>query len=150
MNYLAFPLRVWLCAYGARLADGLRRPSLARIGIAALAGAAILGWCGQVEGVVFNFSYTPSVTNLPYAAQVEAAVSYAGQQLSNEFSDNITINISVASNTTAFGQSSFGLMSAPNYSTMRNSLLTDAKSTNDSAATATLTTIDPTGGKTIG
>src|SRR5262245_60986612 len=84
------------------------------------------------HALTFNFTYNSSVINLPYAAQVQTAINYVAQELSNQFSDNITLNITIASNTTSFGGSNSSLTSVSGgYSTVRTQLMAAPQSTND-------------------
>jgi len=147
MNVLALPLNIRYFAARHEAVGLFHNPRFTLVKPALICAGVVLGWCSSAQAMVFNFNFAASVTNLPYAAQVETAVNYAGQQLSNEFSDNITLNITVASNTTAFGQSSSSLLSpSTSYSTIRSELISDAKSSSDTTATASLPSTDPTGG----
>jgi hypothetical protein len=109
----------------------------------------ILVWATTADALVFNFNYTSSVTSLSNAAQIETAVNYVGQELSNQFSDPITLNISVVANpgTSIFGHSTESLIGTYTYGQIRGFLNTDITSSNDTAAVASLpTSPDPTGG----
>jgi hypothetical protein len=109
----------------------------------------ILGYAATAQALTFNFNFDSTVTSLSYAAQVETAVDYAGQQISNEFSDNITLNITVSSTSSAgvYGESTSNLIGSFSYSTIYNALKADRKSSNDNTAFANLPVTDPTGGK---
>src|SRR5262249_51223704 len=111
----------------------------------------LLATAANAHALVFNFTYTSSVTSLPNAQQVETAVNYVGQELSNRFSDPITLNISVVANpgTSIFGHSNENLtsLSTYNYAFIRGLLNSDSSSANDTAAVASLpSSPDPTSG----
>src|SRR5215475_10321264 len=72
------------------------RPHLARnILVAAAAGFGLSA--RYADAMTFNLTFDSTVTSLPYAAQAEAATSYAAQTISSLFSDNININVNVVS-----------------------------------------------------
>lgn len=108
--------------------------------------AIVLLLSAPAQALTFNFTYTSTVMNLPYFAQVQTAMNYVGQQLANQFSDNITLNISVASNTTGYGASSSGLISVGNYSAVKTRLALAPQSTNDTTANSHMPASDPVGG----
>lgn len=95
-----------------------------------------------------NPIYDTTVTSRSDATQLESAFTYAANQFSAYFSDNITININVAaSSTISLGQSSTQLQGLYSYSQVRSALVGDATSTDDTTANASLSsTIDPTNG----
>ncbi len=105
-------------------------------------------------GLIINVNYDASVNSAPAAfkADVAAAVSY----LQSQFSDPITITISVGYGEVngqtmgggALGQSMYYVGSF-NYSQVKNALVADAKTADDLSANATLPTIDPTNGGTF-
>jgi hypothetical protein len=116
------------------------KSALATIGI-------VLFLSAPAQALTFAFTYSTPVLNLPYASQVQAAMNYVGQQLSNQFSDNITLHIAVASNTTGFGGSSSALIGINGgYATVRTQLSQSPQTANDTAANASLTATDPAGG----
>src|SRR5262245_6029945 len=85
--------------------------------------AIVLFLSAPAQALTFAFTYSTQVLNLPYASQVQAAMNYVGLQLSNQFSDNITLHIAVASNTTGFGGSSSALIGINGgYATVRTQL----------------------------
>ena len=105
-------------------------------------------------GLIINVNYDASVNSAPAAfkADVAAAVSY----LQSQFSDPITITISVGygevngqtMGSGALGQSMYYVGSF-NYSQVKNALVADAKTADDLSANATLPTVDPTNGGTF-
>lgn len=109
--------------------------------------AVVIGLSAPAQALTFNFTYTSTVMNLPYAAQVQAAMNYVGAQLSNQFSDNITLHITVASSTTGFGSSSSALIGINGgYAAVRTQLSQAPQSASDITANASLTATDPAGG----
>ena len=104
-------------------------------------------------GLIINVNYDASVNSAPAAfkADVAAAVSY----LQSQFSDPITITISVGYGEVngqtmgggALGQSMYYVASF-NYSQVKNALVADAKTADDLSSIATLPTVDPTNGGT--
>ncbi len=104
-------------------------------------------------GLIINVNYDASVNSAPAAfkADVAAAVSY----LESQFSDPITITITVGYGEVngqtmgcgALGQSMYYVGSF-NYSQVKNALVADATTANDLSANATLPTVDPTNGGT--
>lgn len=95
-----------------------------------------------------NPIYDTTVTSRSDAAQIESAFTYAANQFSAYFSDNITININVAaSSTISLGQSSTNLQGAYTYAQVRTALVGDATSADDTTADGSLSsTTDPTHG----
>jgi len=98
--------------------------------------------------LVIHPTFRRSVTQLPYAAQVESAVNYVIGEYESLFSDPITINITIAatSNSSVLGESNTNLLTGYSYSQVRNALMTNATTANDAVAVASLGATDPTGG----
>lgn len=106
------------------------------------------------SGLIINVTYDASCANAPAAfkTDVAAAVAY----FESHFSDPVTINISVGYGEVggqtmgagALGQSLYYLDSF-NYSTVKNALVTDATTANDTTAIGTLPSTDPTNGGTF-
>ncbi|HUO07535.1 MAG TPA: NF038122 family metalloprotease [Phycisphaerae bacterium] len=93
-------------------------------------------------------TFDSSVTSRGDAADVEGAVNYAITQFQNEFSDNITLNITIKAGNVQLGQSNFPLTTKGgyfHYSDIKTLLTQDSKSANDATAIANLPTVDPTG-----
>lgn len=122
-----------------------RPASLRRIVFAMLlaAGAA-------AHALTINPIYDSTVTSLPSGTvtEIETAFQYAAQQIENDFSDPITININVVatSGTSILGQSNTNLIGTYTYSQIQGALTTDAKSSDDATAVANLPASDPTAG----
>ena len=105
-------------------------------------------------GLIINVTYDASVNSAPAAfkADVAAAVSY----LESQFSDPITITISVGygevngqtMGSGALGQSMY-YVGAFNYSQVKNAMVADATTANDLSSVATLPATDPTNGGTF-
>jgi hypothetical protein len=92
----------------------------------------------------FNNTYDASVTNRADFAQIQAAMNYAEQQFQTIFSDNITINITIAaSGTVALGQTSNLVGYPTSYAAIKTALSNRASSATDLSAVAHLA--DPVG-----
>ena len=113
--------------------------------------------CVRASALTIVPSYHSSVTSLPYFSQLQTAVNYAFQQYASNFSDPITIQISVGTFSDLPSRPSLTpAWASPNYSTglayssVRAALAADATSANDAAALASLSpTTDPTNGSTF-
>ena len=115
---------------------------------AVVASAALLSASAAAPGLVINPTFDSSVTSSPDSAAIQSAVNYAAQQLENQFSDAITINIRVVAvpGTSVLGMSSSSLSGPFTYAQIRTALLAHATTANDTVANASLGLIDPTGG----
>jgi hypothetical protein len=73
-------------------------------------------------------------------ASVHTAFNYAANQIASHYNDSITVNITVTavSGTATLGQSTTQLVGTTTYGQTRTLLLNDAKTTDDSAANASL------------
>jgi hypothetical protein len=119
----------------------------------ALAGLASLAASGSAEALVINASYDTSVNSAPagFTSAFQTAVNY----LQSTFTDPITVNIKVgwdeiggsAIATGALGESQTYLAGYYSYNTVRNAMISDARSSADWTAIASLPSIDPTGGR---
>jgi len=88
-------------------------------------------------------TFDSSVTTSPVAAQVESAFDQAAATFSAEFSDPITLPMTVsAANIGLAGQSSYPVQAA-SYSTLRNALLTKATTPDQVTAAASLPVTAP-------
>lgn len=105
-----------------------------------------LAICPLARGSLFiNPIYDATVTSRSDSAQIQSAFSYAANQFSAYFFDNITINIDVsASSTISLGQSSTFLLAGYSYAQVRSALVRDSTSTDDATAGASLSSTDPT------
>lgn len=114
-------------------------------------GLAIASATTARAGLVINPTYDPSITTLlgsATAAQVQTAFAYAAQQYQNLYTDNITINITVAAanDSTLLGKSSTNLTGIFTFNDIKTALSSHATSSADNSAVASLTS-DPTGGQ---
>jgi hypothetical protein len=95
-------------------------------------------------GLTFNNTYDASVSSSKDFAQIQSAMNYAEQQFQNAFSDNITINVTIAaSGTVNLGQSSNLLPYLSSYAGIKAALSNGASSATDLSAVAHLG--DPVG-----
>jgi hypothetical protein len=101
------------------------------------------------RALIINPTYDSSVTSLTNAAQVEVAFAVAVQMFQNQFTNPITVNITVsfspdvdlgASSTPTVGNTGF------TYASLTNALRAARTSAADSNAVASLPATDPTGG----
>ncbi|MFO1488507.1 MAG: NF038122 family metalloprotease [Verrucomicrobiota bacterium] len=102
----------------------------------------------KIGAMVINIKYDATVTNLMNPAQVVPAVTSAVQWFQNQYTNPITINITVAfSSSVSLGQSSFSLLSK-SYSQVTNALNSRRVSAADFSSVASLPANDPTGAST--
>jgi hypothetical protein len=110
----------------------------------------LLAAAATVHALTINPYYDSTVTSLPSGTvtEIETAFQYAAQQIENDFSDPITINITVVatSGTSILGQSNTNLIGTYTYSQIKSALTADAKSSDDATAVANLPASDPTTG----
>lgn len=100
------------------------------------------------RGMVINITYDATVTNLMNPAQVQPAVAAVVQWLQNQYTNPITINITVAfSSGVSLGQSSFSLL-GKTYAQVTNALNSRRVSAADFSSVASLPASDPTGSST--
>jgi hypothetical protein len=111
----------------------------------AIAALLPLAVCSAADAVSFNLTYDATVNARPDAASVKSAMDFAAGQLSLLYSDPATINVNVVFGGGGLGGSSTGLL-VLTYSDVRNSLIADAKTTNDTIATTSIGPVDPIGG----
>ncbi len=112
-----------------------------------------------LAGLVFNFvpvsramlvniTYDATVTNLMNPAQVQPAVAAVVQWLQNQYTNPITVNITVAfSSGVSLGQSEFSLI-GKTYTQLTNALNSRRVSAADFSSVASLPASDPTGSST--
>jgi hypothetical protein len=103
--------------------------------------------------MVINANYDSSVNSAPagFKTAFQSVVNY----FDNMFSDPITVNIGVGwgevggstISAGALGESETYLAGYYSYSQVRNAMISDARSSADQAAVASLPTADPTGGR---
>ena len=100
--------------------------------------------------LVFNTTFSSNVAALPYAAQVESAFNYAEQQYAGLYSNNMTINVNVNTESgppSELGNSTWSLNGARySYSTIRNALAGLSATPDQISAAAYLPSSDPSNG----
>jgi hypothetical protein len=105
--------------------------------------------CGTASAqLTIHLTFDASVTSNPNAAAIEAACTYAAQQIQNNYTNAITININVvaAAGTSVFGESATALIGTFTYAQIRSFLTTAATTADDTTALASLGATDPTSG----
>jgi hypothetical protein len=117
-----------------------------------IASVALRAAAPASAGLVVNLGFTSNFnTNFgASAASARAAANYAAQQFDNLFSDPISVNISVdaVTGTGTLGQSIQNVFGR-SYTTLRNAVVSDAKSSDDATAIGpggSVPPTDPTGG----
>lgn len=122
--------------------------------IAAVAmGAAALIAAGSAEALVINPTYDSSVNSAP--AGFKTAFQDAVNYFDSTFSNPVTVNIGVgwgeiggsAIGGGALGESETYLAGYYSYGQVRNAMISDARSSADQSAIASLPASDPTGGQ---
>jgi hypothetical protein len=99
--------------------------------------------------MVINLNFDSSVTGLPNAAQVEAAVNTAAQVLETLYTNVISVNITVYfSSSVGLGESNTGETGNPSYEEVTNFLWAARTTAADSNSVASLPATDPTDGGT--
>jgi hypothetical protein len=119
----------------------------------ALAGLASMAASGSAEALLINTSYDSSINSAPagFSSAFQTAVNF----FQSTFRDSITVNIKVgwgeiggrAIASGALGQSQTYLAGYYSYDTVRNAMISDARSSADWTAVASLPPSDPTGRK---
>jgi hypothetical protein len=110
----------------------------------------VLGNGAIAQAVTINSTFDPTVTALGPAvsAQWISAWNFAAGQFQAQYSDPITINITLKAGG-GLGGSSTNLQfigGTNGYGAMKAALLADASTANDATANANLPAVDPTGG----
>jgi hypothetical protein len=101
------------------------------------------------RALIINATYDSSVTSLTNAAQVETAFAVAVQMFQNQFTNPITVNITVSFDpTVGLGGSQTQLVNTNGftYANLTGSLRNARTSADDTNAVASLPASDPTGG----
>jgi hypothetical protein len=99
------------------------------------------------RALTINATYDTTVTSLPNAAQVEAAFAAAVQMFQNQYTNPITVNITVSfSDSVGLGASDAALVGNPTYANLLSALRAARTSAADTNAVASLPASDPTGG----
>jgi hypothetical protein len=120
---------------------------MVRLGGGLAAGLALASGSPLRGSLVFNNTYDGTATSLSnFNTEVKPAFLYAEQQFSNLFSDNITINITLAAvpDTSLFGKSSSSLQSV-SFSALKAALTSHRTTAADNTAVASIGS-DPTSG----
>ena len=125
--------------------------SSARAGGVGKGGTTGVTSTASASSLVINISWDASVANAP--SGFEAAVLAAAQFLESQFTDPVTMNISVGYGEVdgyTLGSNTLGAnlsyLVQATYAATRNALAQDATSTDDAAALASLPSSSPTGG----
>jgi hypothetical protein len=98
------------------------------------------------RALTINPIFASSVTSLPNAAQVEAAFDYAAQQYEGLYTNNITVNIDVQTETTGLGNSGWGTNNY-SYAAVKNALAGLSATSDQVTAASNLPSTDPSGGR---
>lgn len=125
-----------------------RSPAARRHCAAAALAVAAFTAALPATALIINPTYDSTVTGLSNFSSIQSAFTYAAQQFQTQYTDPITINITVSSGTTGLGASDTQLQST-DYASLVNALTADRKSANDNTAVANLPADDPTGGATF-
>jgi hypothetical protein len=105
----------------------------------------IFSFAPTSRALVINITYDATVTNLMNPAQVQPAVASVVQWFQNQYTNPITINITVAfSSGVSLGQSQFSLL-GKTYSQVTNAFNSRRVSAADFSSVASLPASDPTG-----
>jgi hypothetical protein len=129
-----------------------RRLPYLKVGAAgAIALVCALAPSSSLAGITITPSFDATITNDPNAAAIESTINQAIQTYQNGFSDPINVTIQFKEITSAglVGQSSWWYYNL-SYSTFRNALAADAKTTSDTISLLTLpnTIANPVTGST--
>jgi hypothetical protein len=105
------------------------------------------------HAMTIHVTYDPSVTGLPNAAQVETAFAAAVQMFQSQYTNSITVNITMYWGAAGpFSGGSLGASSTSlrtyTYAQIRSALSNRRVSATDFSAVASLPASDPTGGST--
>jgi hypothetical protein len=110
------------------------------------ASAAVMFSVPAHANLLFNITYDSTVKGLTRFTDgsIQAAVNYAANEFSTRYSDNITLNFTVAANNSGLGQS---LISnnffVTNYAGVKAALSADSKSADDASFVASLGATNP-------
>jgi hypothetical protein len=109
-------------------------------------------FCLSAQALVINATYDTSVTSSPQAAQIENAYNWVIQTYENQFTNDITVNITVYWGGSAdlgqvgLGESETFAVGANDYSQVVGALYAAQSSAYDTEAVNSLPASDPTGG----
>jgi hypothetical protein len=114
-----------------------------RITRAALAGVAISTIAiGTASALNINLTYDPDSTftaaglSAADITAMKAASSYAAQQLTSRYTDNINVNIKITAvaGTSTLGESTSSVLTVTDYATLRNAMVADSKTPDDATS----------------
>jgi len=114
-----------------------------RITRAALAAVAISTMAiGTASALTINLTYDPDSTFTAAGLSpaditaMKAASSYAAQQLTSRYTDNINVNIKITAvaGTSTLGESSSSVLTVNDYATLRNAMVADSKTADDATS----------------
>jgi hypothetical protein len=109
--------------------------NLKRFGI--LLGAVAVTGISAHANIVFDITYTAAVQADSHFASIQSAVNFVSAEYSALYSDNITLNFTINEGAVGLGTSLFSNnYFRGSYSTLRNALIADAKTSDDATATA--------------
>ncbi len=104
--------------------------------------AALVATEVPAPALVINTQFSSNVTSLSYASQVESAVNYVVQQYEGLYSNPITINIDVDTETTGFSNSETAADDV-SYQTVYNALSSLSTTSDQISGAASLPTTNP-------
>lgn len=114
-----------------------------RITLATLAGVAVSTMAlGTASALTINLTYDPDSTftaaglSAADITAMKAASSYAAQQLTSRYTDNINVNIKITAvaGTSTLGESSSSVLTVADYATLRNAMVADSKTADDATS----------------
>ncbi len=116
------------------------------LALSVLALAFALGTPGRA--LTFDNTFDSTVTTNGDSAEFISAIDYAEAQLSSDFSNPITVNLTIelTPGTSTLGESETQLYGDLTYAEVRSTLAADATTANDATAVASLGATDPTHG----
>lgn len=109
----------------------------------ASAGSSFAAMASSAHALTFNVTYTTNVTSLSYASSVESAVSYVESQYEADFSNPITVNITVDAMSGGLGESSTNLAGFYTYSQIKTALAATVTTPVGIEAAASLPVLNP-------
>jgi len=109
----------------------------------ASAGTSFAAMASSAQGLTFNVTFTTNVTSLSYASSVESAVAYVESQYEADFSNPITVNITVDAMSGGLGESETNLAGFYTYSQIKTALATTVTTPVGIEAAASLPATNP-------
>jgi hypothetical protein len=97
---------------------------------------------GTASALTINLTYDPDSTftaaglSAADITAMKAASSYAAQQLTSRYTDNINVNIKITAvaGTSTLGESSSSVLTVNDYATLRNAMVADSKTADDATS----------------